>query len=267
MKKEQLYSKRKVNYEEIMNRKMKELYVVIHMITVELYIGEGTLLEKNKLNIMYGLDIHGRKDLIGIYVENKSNNRYWIDEVEKLKNRGIKKVIYFTSEGNKRLEQAFKIVYNSEVRISINAEVEKIAKYTQYRWKSTGEQELVHLYLSENIEKYEEQLKMLKEKYKENKIGITLIEEFDKKVKRKVMTEAVELRHLICSYSSKRKFKEQMIRAEKKYEKIKDIDDLIEKEREYFVKFESTRSYSKEKWTKLLNKLYQEKYEEIEEYI
>ena len=44
---------------------------------------------------------------------------------------------------NKRLEQAFKIIYNPNVQESINEKVEKIAKYTQKKWASFGEQEIV----------------------------------------------------------------------------------------------------------------------------
>lgn len=247
MKKEQIYPKRKINYEELMNRKLKEFYVVIQMISVELFIGEGILLEKSKIYMMYDIDIHGRRDLIGIYIEEKSNNRYWLEEIEKLKRRGIKKVVYVSIEGNKRLEQAFKIIYNAEIRISINDEVEKIATYTQYRWKSVGEQELVNLYLSDNEREYKERLKELKNKYQENNIGIVLIDKFDEKIKSKVMREAIEIRHLISSYSCKRKLKQVMLRAEKEFEEIKSLEDLVEKEKEYFALFENTRSYSKEK--------------------
>lgn len=267
MTKEQLYPKRKINYEEIINRKLKEFYIVIQVISIELFIGEGILLEKSKVNMMYGLDIHGRRDLIGLYIEEKENNRYWLEEIEKLRRRGIKKVIYISTEGNKRLEQAFKIIYNPEVRISINNEVEKIAKYTQYRWKSIGEQELVKLYMSESENEYNERLKELKEKYKENNIGLKLIEKFEEKIRYKVLNEPIEIRHMICSYSCKRKLKQVMQRAEKEFDEIKSLEDLVEKEREYFLLFENTRTYSKEKWTNLLNKLCREKYEEIEEYI
>lgn len=267
MKKEQLYPKRKINYEEIMNRKLKKFYIVIHVITVNLFIGEGVLLEKSKVNMMYGIDIHGRRDIIGLYIEEKGNNRYWLEEIEKLKYRGIKKVLYVTTENNKRIEQAYKIIYNAEVRMNVNEEVEKIAKYTQYRWKSIGEQELIKMYLSETEEEYIEKLNELKEKYKENKIGTMLIEQFDKKIRGKVEKEPIEIRHLISSYSCKRKLKQVILRTEKEYEEIKSLEDLVEKEREYFLLFENTRTYSKEKWTNMLNKIYQEKYEEIEEYI
>lgn len=107
MKKKEMYPIRKNNYEEIMNKKLKEFYIIIHVVTVELLMGEGNTLEKSKIYMLYGIAIFGRKDIIGLYKENKDNSRYWLEEIE------------------------------------------KIAKYTQYRWKATGAQELVRAYLSE----------------------------------------------------------------------------------------------------------------------
>ena len=266
MKSKEMYPKRETNYEEIMNKKLKEFYIIMHIITVEMMLGEGNILDKTKIYMIYGIDIFGRKDIIGLYIEDKENNRYWLNEIEKIKARGLKKVLYVSTERNNRLEQSLKIVYNPIMKISIVEEVEKIAKYTQYKWRATGEQELVRAYLSETEEEYRERMKELKEKYKENAIGKMLIEEFDKEIAKQIK-ERYEIRHLICSYSTKRKLKQIIMRAEKEYAEIKDINDLFEKKKEIFSIFEKTRLYSKEKWTNLLNKLYEEKYEEIKEYI
>lgn len=266
MKEKEIYPIRKTNYEETMNKKLKEFYIIIHVVTFELLLGEGNILEKSKIYMIYGVDIFGRKEIIGLYKEDAENNRYWLNEIEKIRSRGLKKVLYVATENNKRLEQSLKMIYNPIMKISINEEVERIAKYTQYRWKATGEQELVRVYLSETKEEYEEKMRELKEKYKENKIGSILLEEFEKKIE-KDMQETVEMRHLICSYSTKRKLKQIVTRVEKEYEEIKDIKDLFEKKREEFSIFGKTRLYSKEKWTNLLNKIYKERYEEIKEYI
>lgn len=63
------------------------------------------------------------------------NNRYWINELEKIKKRGLKKIIYISiEEKNKRLEQAFKIVYKVKVQEIINKKVEKNSKIYTKKW-------------------------------------------------------------------------------------------------------------------------------------
>lgn len=153
------------------------------------------------------------------------------------------------------------------MKISISEDVEKIAKYTQFKWKSEGERELVKAYLAETEEEYYGQLKELKEKYANNEIGVLLIKEFEKKTEKDIKAIPKEIRHLICSYSTKRKTLNIAVRTMKEYDEIKDIKDFFEKKKEYFSTFEKTRMYSKKEWIEILNQIYKEKYEEIKEYV
>ena len=50
-------SKRQSNYEELINKKLKEFYTVIQVVSVEILLGEGTILEKSKIYMIYGIDI------------------------------------------------------------------------------------------------------------------------------------------------------------------------------------------------------------------
>lgn len=188
--------------------------------------------------------------------------------MEKIKHRGLNKVLYVSMEENKRLEQAIKIVYNPIIKKSINEEVEKIAEYTTKReWPSMQERELIKAYLSKTVEEYKERIEEIKEKNKENRIGIMLIKELEKKMEKQIEEEPREIRHLICSYSVRTNLKRNIRNIEKEYREIVDLEDLYKKKQEYFRTFERSRSYSKEEWTEILNKIYEEKYEEIKEYI
>ena len=153
------------------------------------------------------------------------------------------------------------------MKISISEEVEKIAKYTQFKWKSDGERELVKAYISETEEEYNNRIEEIKEKYRNNEIGLVLIKEFKKNTERDIKEIPKVIRHLICSYSIKKRIVNIGVRLLKEYDEIKDLKDFFEKKKEYFSTFEKTRMYSKKDWTEILNQLYKEKYEEIKEYV
>ena len=72
---------------------------------------------------------------------------------------------------------------------------------------------------------------------------------------------------MINSYATKRKLINWLKMAEREYEEIKDIEDLVEKKKEKFTTFERMRPYSKEKWQAILNELSAIHYEEMKEYI
>ena len=80
----EFFTKHQTNYEEIQNKKSKEFYVVIQTVSTELMLGEGPILETSKMTMLYGLDILGNRTIIGLYIENKENNRYWLNEIEKI---------------------------------------------------------------------------------------------------------------------------------------------------------------------------------------
>ena len=261
------FIKRQTNYEEIQNKKLKEFYVVVQMVSTELYLGEGTILEPSKVIMLYGLDILGFRTILGMYIENKEDNRYWISELEKIKRRGLKKILYVSiEENNKRLEQALRIVYNPYINESINERVEKVAKYTQKKWASYGEQEIIRAYLAENKSEYEAQMQQIEEKYKENYIGSLLIKDLRKKMDKDIESQLL-ICHMINSYASKRKLKNWIKKAEHEYEEIKDMEDLVEKKKDKFTTFERMRPYSKEKWAEILNEIYKVHYEEVKEFI
>ena len=177
----------------------------------------------------------------------------------------LKKISYISLEKNIRLEQALKIVYNTEIRESINEKVEQIAKYTQYKFSTIGEQEIIKAYLSHTPEEYIESMNAVEEKYKDNVVGSLLIKKLREQTDKDI-NESRAIRHLINSYVTKRKIKFKMKKISKEYEEIKDIEDLVEKGKDFFSMFERTRTYSKKQWTEILNELYKIK-EEIQEYI
>ena len=86
-----------------------------------------------------------------MYIENKEDNRYWLKEIEKVKQRGLKKVLYISvEENNKKLEQAFKIVYNPYIEL------------IHYESKTRG-----YEYSKKQEERFEKEANNFKEKWKE----------------------------------------------------------------------------------------------------
>jgi len=260
------FPRRKTCYEEIQNKKLKEFYVVIQVVTFEMMLGKKPVLELSKVYIIYGIDILGARTIIGIYKEDKENTRYWLNEIEKIKMRGLKKIAYVSIEKNNRLEQAFKIVYNPEIRESINEKIERIAKYVSRKAAIIDEQDITRAYVSETLEEYEKLMAEIEDKYKENAIGILLLKKLREQTDQDIK-EPRQIRHIINSHATKRKLKLRMQKLSREYEEIENIEDLVEKSKEYFSMFERTRIYSKKQWSDILNVVYELKKEEIQEYI
>lgn len=56
------YPIRETNYEEIMEKRLDEFYVVTQIISFVLPLGEGCILEKSRVYMIYGIDILRKKN-------------------------------------------------------------------------------------------------------------------------------------------------------------------------------------------------------------
>lgn len=56
------YPIRETNYEEIMEKRLNEFYIAVQIISFILPLGEGCILEKSRVYMIYGIDIMRKKN-------------------------------------------------------------------------------------------------------------------------------------------------------------------------------------------------------------
>ena len=56
------YPIRETNYEEIMEKRLNEFYIAVQIISFILPLGEGRILEKSRVYMIYGIDIMRKKN-------------------------------------------------------------------------------------------------------------------------------------------------------------------------------------------------------------
>lgn len=56
------YPIRETNYEEIMEKRLNEFYVAVQIVSLILPLGEGCILEKSRIYMIYGIDIMRKKN-------------------------------------------------------------------------------------------------------------------------------------------------------------------------------------------------------------
>lgn len=258
---------RKTTFNELLNKKLVKFYVIVHVVTVKMPIKKNENIININIYILYGVDIRGQKTILGIYKENKNDNRFWLEKLEYIKSRNLEKILFVSMEPNKKLEQAFKILYNN-VKIIPSAVniVSCIAVFTHYEWQSDSEREMVRSFLCENIEECEEVLNGIKEKYSENKVATVLIDKYSDDIKAYYKYER-EFRHLFCSYFTIKIMKNNILRLNKTQNVYENLESIFENLLDYYTLFERTRSYTKKEWVKILNEIYLKFGNEIGEYI
>lgn len=266
MRKPKIY---KTDYEEIQNKKLENFYVILHVVKIKIPVKKNKEIYEAEITVIYGVNLQGIKTIIGIYEEDKNNSRYWLEQIEYIKSRNLEKIKFVSTETNKRLEQALKIVYTGvEIIPSADKIISKIVNYAPNRWRDETGREILKLFLANDIEDYKIVLEDLKEKYSDNKIVLIILKKNEKEIE-SYYKYSREFRHLFCSYYTIRvmlyTFLNSIRNKEEYYTSLKELinDSLCD----YLSKFESNRSYKKKDWIKIQNEIYDKFAEEIEVYI
>lgn len=87
----------KINLVDFQKRKLKNFFVCVYVITKKVKIRTETSIAERELHLLYGIDILGYRQVLGIYFNNTHDNRFWLEKFEDLKARNVEKILFFIS--------------------------------------------------------------------------------------------------------------------------------------------------------------------------
>ncbi|MDO6748645.1 IS256 family transposase, partial [Gilvimarinus sp. 1_MG-2023] len=77
-----------------------------------------------------GLNIEGKKELLGLYLSESEGARYWLNVLTDLQNRGVKDILIASVDGLKGFPEAIETVYpKTEVQLCIVHQIRNSVKY------------------------------------------------------------------------------------------------------------------------------------------
>lgn len=72
----------KINVNDLLKRKLQKFYISMYIVTKEIKIRTDTCIADKILYVLFGIDIMGNRQIIGIYFENKHDNRFWLENLK-----------------------------------------------------------------------------------------------------------------------------------------------------------------------------------------
>lgn len=96
---------------EFRNRALKPLYpfVFVDAMYVPVKTEKGT--GQKALYNMIGVDVEGRKEVLGFWLSESENSREWLQILEEIKRRGTEDILFISLDGLPGLEEAIQVVY------------------------------------------------------------------------------------------------------------------------------------------------------------
>ena len=149
---------------EWQNRPLDEVYPIVFFDAIRMKIrDEGRVINK-AVYLAIGIDMNGRKDVLGIWIEKNEGAKFWLSVFTELKNRGVQDVLIACVDGLKGLPEAIEAVFpQAEVQLCIVHMVRNSTKFVSYKDYKKIAADLKNIYRAATVEQAEEALKAFEE--------------------------------------------------------------------------------------------------------
>ena len=246
----------KLTMNDCTKRKLDDTYLVVYAIKNEINVKKGEYIEKEDIYTLVGIDKKGFRTLINVYQDRKNNNRYWLDNFETLKIRGIKNILFLSVDNNKNFKRAAKVAFPNIIFTDSLTDI--MPKFYQFSYEKSPKEigsKIRNLYIQNTITEYKEVLKKFKERYN-NVIHQKLIEKYLNNVE-SLYKYSVNIRKLIFRHSANINLYDKIrlnFNSQKDYvNNLNEIYDKLGSMNDYF----GFTSFKKNEWILMLNDLIQ----------
>jgi transposase-like protein len=97
--------------EEWRSRPLKEIYSIVYIDGQRYKVrSDGQVKDKTVYGVL-GIDLEGRKELLGLWISETENVKYWLKVLTDLRNRGVKDILIMTSDDLPGIQGAIGAVY------------------------------------------------------------------------------------------------------------------------------------------------------------
>lgn len=152
--------------QEWRSRALESIYPIVFMDCIHYKVKEdGRVVSRAIYNIL-GIDLEGKKDLIGMYVAETEGAKFWLSVLTDLKRRGVEDILIACIDGLKGFPEAIATVYpQTQIQLCIVHQIRNSLKYVPEKDKKAFIADLKLVYTAINKEEGFRQLEALETKW------------------------------------------------------------------------------------------------------
>ena len=119
---------------EWQQRPLDSIYAIVFMDAIHYHVRcEGRIVKK-AVYVAIGINLDGRKEVLGMYVGENESAKYWLSILNGLKNRGVEDILITCIDGLTGFPEAISAVYpNTEIQHCIIHQIRNSTKYVSYK--------------------------------------------------------------------------------------------------------------------------------------
>jgi putative transposase len=151
---------------EWQSRPLQKLYPITYFDAIHYKVREGGKVVSKAAYTCLGIDLEGRKDVLGLWIGESEGAKFWLRVFTELKNRGVQDIFIACVDGLKGMPDAIKAVFpNVEIQLCIIHMIRNSFKYVPHKHSKEFVGDLKMVYRAETESKAEEYLLKLQEKW------------------------------------------------------------------------------------------------------
>jgi len=151
---------------EWQNRPLSKIYSIIFLDALFFKVRRDSMVRNTAAYAIIGIDLEGKKDCLGIWIQDTESAKFWLSVLNDIKNRGVEDVLIFAIDGLNGLSDAIMAVYpESEIQRCIVHQVRNSMKFVSYKDRKELSKDMKSIYTSPTEEAGLSSLKSLKEKW------------------------------------------------------------------------------------------------------
>ena len=115
-------------------RPLQEIYAVVYMDAIHFHVRAEGQIVKKAVYIVLGLDMEGRRDVLGMYIGENESAKFWLTVLNNLKNRGVEDMLIVSVDGLTGFPDAIEAVYpKAEIQKCIIHQIRNTTRFVSYK--------------------------------------------------------------------------------------------------------------------------------------
>jgi len=132
---------------EWQNRTIDNLYLIVYFDAIMVKVRDNGHLMNKAVYLALGVNVEGKKELLGMWIELTEGSKFWLKVMTELKNRGLNDILIACVDGLKGFEEAIHTVFpKAEVQLCIVHMVRNSLKYVSYKERKAVATDLKLIY-------------------------------------------------------------------------------------------------------------------------
>lgn len=119
---------------EWQERPLEEVYAVVYLDAIHFHVRSEGRIVKKAVYVALGIDMEGKRDVLGMYVGENESAKFWLTVLNGLKNRGVKDILIACIDDLTGFPQAIAAIFpETEIQHCIIHQIRNSTKYVSYK--------------------------------------------------------------------------------------------------------------------------------------